>query len=186
MRFFSLMIADESRWHLDLSSDEAPLNIWLCQPIQVPHEITLHIFQEGRRVDYDQVSFAIPVVSGRLAQILEKIARDDIQRLPAIVKEDQGEWEVLNILACVDCIDHERSLITYYPSNHPEKPGKPRGVMKLVLNPTRAGTHHIFRPRDWEIAVVVSDPLRAAMAEIGVSGVEFVPVTEGETVAGTD
>jgi hypothetical protein len=121
--------------------------------------------------------FATTIVSSRLADLWQRIAGKDIQRIPADVEGDDGEWEVINIVSCVECISHEQSKITYYPDRHPEKPGKPSGVLKLVLDPDRIGDHHIFHPKDWETVTIVSDSVKRAMEEMGATGVDYWPVT---------
>jgi len=176
-RFFEVVISNGDRWHLELSAEEPPLDIWACRPIEPGRPIPLHVFQEGTRVDYERTSFAIPVVSRRFAEALCAVAPMDFQRIPAIVVEEAGEWEILNVLARPDCIDRERSAIQYYPRNHAEKPGRPRGVLQLVLDPTRVGGHSVFRPKDWEVALIVSQAAKSALDAIGATGLEFVPVT---------
>ena len=109
---------------------------------------------------------------------MEEYAEHDIQRIPAHVEADQGDWEVLNVLTRIDCIDPEKSIIQYYPPNHAENPSKPRGVVRLVLDAQRIGDHHVFRPKDWEIALIVSERVRNALKKAKVSGIEFRPVTE--------
>lgn len=82
----------------------------------------------------------------------------------------------MNVITCLDCIDYHKSIITsYYPANHPDRPGKPRGVLYLVFDANRIGSHHIFRPKGWEVELVVSDTVKNALMEIGVTGVDFVP-----------
>lgn len=175
--FFELRTADERRWHLDVSTAESPLDIWACERIPGVDPIPLHVFQDGDRVDFERTSFAIPVVSQRVAELFAEFAPNDVQRIPALVEGDDNIWEVINVVTRVDCINFNESIIQYYPPNHPEKPSKPRGVVKLVLDADRIGEHRIFRPRDWEIAFIVSLGVKEALESIGATGVEFIPVT---------
>lgn len=178
--YYQLVIADEERWHVEVEGDEAPLDIWACNWVEMPPSMRFSVNVDGRRVDYGHTGWAaIPVISRRMADSLNSIAPDDIQRLPASVAgEADGEWEVLNVLARPDCICHQKSNITYYPDNHPDKPGKPRGVIRLIIDADRVPGHHVFRPKDWEIALVVSDDVKSLLEVLGISGVEYWPVTE--------
>ncbi len=183
--FYQLAAGDnEDAWHLEVKDafeDGTVLDIWAYRGIQRlehPKRVPFKIQVDGRRIDHYDSAFCTTVVSRRLAELWQSIAGDDIQRIPAVVEGDLGEWEVINIVSCVDCIDHQRSKITYYPARHPEKPGKPRGVLKLVLDRNRIGDHHIFHPKDWEVVTIVSDTVKKAMEDMGATGVDFWPVTE--------
>lgn len=181
--YFRLTMADEDRWHLEIEehfSDGTPVDIWgysRCLAIDNPKPVPFRIQVEGTRVDYTPTAFLATVVSRRMVEVLERMAPKDIQRIPALVDGKNSEWEVINILSCVDCIDHAASLIQYYPSNHPTNPGEPRGVLRLVLEPSRIGDHHIFHPKDWQVATIVSSVVKTALEEIGSTGIEYIPVT---------
>ncbi len=183
-RYFQLSMADVPRWHLEIVEsfpDGTPLDIWAyrgCTPVENPKRVPFHVFVEGERVDYTPTAFLATVVSKRLADLWAEIFPHDIQRIPASVDGVNDDWEVINVLTCIECIDHERSRITYYPRNHPEKAGKPRGVLKLVLDPMRIGSCQIFHPVDWEVATVVSENVKQAMEACRITGVEYSPVTE--------
>jgi hypothetical protein len=179
-RFFRMVFADEERWHVTESSwDRSPFDVLACRPVEGIAPIRLRIYSDGKRVDYDVTSFSTVVVSRRFAEVVSSIAPNDIQRLPAVVEGDDGNWEVLNVIACLDCIDHQRSIITsYYPQNHPEFPGEPDGVIRLMVDRSRIGDHQVFRPKGWTVAVIVSNTVRRALREIGVTGVEFIPVSD--------
>lgn len=124
-------------------------------------------------MDYEEAKFAIPIVSRRVADYLSDIAPDDIQRVPAVLPGDPGEWELLNVLTCIDCIDHSRSTIQYYPPDHPSKPGKPRTVIWLVLEESKIRGRHIFRPKGWEVKLIVSETIKDGLQALGATGLEF-------------
>lgn len=184
-RFFRLVVGDnEDAWHLqiaELFTDGSPLDIWAygrCMRLERPKPVPFTIQVDGQRIDHYHSAFGAIVVSKRLAVQWESIAGADIQRIPAFVEGDSGEWEVINIVSCVDCIDHKRSKITYYTDKHPERPGKPRGVLRLVLDRERIGNHHIFHPKDWEVVTIVSDAVKRAMEVMQATGVDYWPVTD--------
>lgn len=72
---------------------------------------SMHIL--GKQVDYNQTAFGAMVVSHRMAESIADIAPGDVQRIPAIIDAAEGSWEVFNVLTCMDCIDHRRSVIHY-------------------------------------------------------------------------
>ncbi len=184
-QYYQLAIgADEKAWHLDIQdvfADGSPVDIWAyrgCRRLRDPKPVPFAIQVDGDRIDYYDSASCTTVVSRRLAELWERLAGDEIQRIPALVEGDSGEWEVINIVRCIDCIDHTRSKITYYPDNHPKTPGKPRGVLRLVLDADRIGHHHIFHPTDWEVVTVVSELMKRAMEDMGATGIDYWPVTE--------
>lgn len=180
MEYFEAVITEDDRWCLAVVGDVMPLNIWECIYLENPPPMRFFIYQPGEPKDFDHTGWgAIPVVSRRFADALESIAPDDIQRIPAIVEgEPDGEWEVLNVLARPDCMIHEKSKISYCPDDDPERPGKPRGVMNLTIDPERAEGHHVLRPKDWEVALIVSEEAKNLLEIIGVTGIQFWPVTD--------
>lgn len=188
-RYFELSLGpasatDDSRWHLrklDVFADGTPVDMWGyrgCKPVADPKCVPFHVFAEGTKTDYTPTAFLTTVVSKRLADLWESFGPHDIQRIPASVDGVENEWEVINILTCIDCIDYQRSKASFYPPNDPERPNKPRGFLKLVLDPVRIGEHHIFQPIDWEVVTVVSEDLKHAMQEAGMTGVQYWRVTD--------
>jgi len=170
--------ADELNWVVSEPMGEAPIDLSECKPMDASNRVRLIVYADGRRVDFNETSYCAIVASDRLADLLRRIVPSEVQFLPATVAGDDGSWSVVNVLSRVDCIDHKRSKITYYPANHAEHPGEPRGVLRLVLDPNRIGDRHFLRPRGWEVATVVSETVKRAMEDNLMTGMQFVPVTE--------
>lgn len=179
MPFYRIHFSTTAKsWFLALREDYEPIDIWKCEVAKDSGPIPFVVYANGVAVDFNIATHGIVVASARLANLLLSLDADAIQLIPAAVEGDCRQWFVVNLLARVDCIDYSLSRITTYPLNHPEKPGKPRGVLQLVLDERRIGTHHIFRCKDWEVVTVVSARVKAAMESMGATGVEYWPVTE--------
>jgi anthranilate phosphoribosyltransferase len=58
----------------------------------------------------------------------------------------------------------------------PEKVGEYRYVHGMRIDPTRVGDARIFRTWGWRIALVVSEDLKRAIEEAGLTGARFVEV----------
>lgn len=183
MAFYQLVMANDDRWTLSIQrqfSDGLPVDIWAynrCERLKDPSPVPFTIRVPGDAVDYNSTAFGCPVVSSRMAQVVDRVASNDVQLIP-VTLDAPGEWEVLNIVTCLDCIDHGRSLIQYFPEDHPEKAGKPRGVKKLIIDPNAVGDHQIFRPCDWMVVEIISESLKKELEASGVSGIEYWPVTQ--------
>ncbi|MCH7727851.1 MAG: hypothetical protein IH991_15435 [Planctomycetes bacterium] len=184
MKYFKLAMTNDERWTLAIdrvfASGES-VDIWAYSLGKVANancSVPFHQDVEGESVDFNPTAFGSIVVSTKMANVLAEFASSDIQRIPAQVQGVQGDWEVLNVLSVVDCIDHELSKIQYFPDDHPEKPEKPRGIMKLVLDSGKASGRHVFKLKDWLVATVVSEDVKVALEDAGITGVEFWPATE--------
>lgn len=143
-------------------------------PIPVPFEIAR--LNEGP-VDFNEAVHGEIIVSGRCADVIrDTLDERTYQFVPARIEESSDRWEVLNILDRVDCLDHRQSKIRYNDDDHPDKPGKPRSVERMILDPQRAEGHDLFRLQDWEVAVVASDRLKSIFERAGINGIEYWPV----------
>jgi uncharacterized protein DUF1629 len=148
----------------------------------VDRELVARVAEEGRHIEFNIAEFQVPIVSRRAGDILESMAPENVQRIPISIDKSEDDWEILNVLARVECLDRERSKIDYYP-NDPlpdedvERAGKPRGIRKLVIDPEKVGTHQIFRITDWEVAIIVSESVKDALQSAMVSGTFFICVT---------
>ena len=183
--------ADNRKWHLSVPHvlpDGSWKDVWAysrCERISPVMPLDVSVKKIGRPVDYNFASFNIPIVSARLGQIIDEIAPLDIQRIPVNMSA-VGEWEVLNVLHKVDCLDRRRSIIQYFPSDpadpeviqYPHRAGKPRGVVKLVIDPQRVHDRHIFRIQDWTVVVIISNVLKQSFESAGVTGIHYRSVVE--------
>lgn len=169
-------VADESLWYLAIATPETPIDVWESREVDPSLVVRFKVFADGKRADFNRASHAIIVASKKLGELLHLIAPKDIQLVPAEVDGDSQPWWVVNVLSCLDCIDHLRSDITYYPTDHARTPGKPRAVLKLVIDPSRVEGHHVFLPKGWEVTLIVSDTVKEAMAQAQITGAEFWPV----------
>ena len=134
----------------------------------------------GPRSEINLTWHQMCVVSTRIAEAIVETAERDIQLIPVSIAGDSDEWCLVNPLWIIDCLDHERSIITnYYPDDfeQPAKAGTPRGILRLVIDPERVGNHDLFRVKDWTMAIIVSDRLRLALEETWALGLRFEQVT---------
>jgi hypothetical protein len=132
--------------------------------------------REGNPLDFTYTDDDMPVVSSRVAQILANIAGGDIQRFPVKVDRMEEKYEIINIVACIDCLDTELSEIEWWEDGNdirPDKAGLPHVVDKLVIDPDRVGDHYIFRLSTWIHPIIVSEAVKQALEKARVSGVKF-------------
>ena len=182
VRYLQLAPSCDSRWTLSIEEhfiDGSSVDEWAyskCDFLEGARPVPFKVRVSGEVVDYNPTAFGAVVVSKRMAEIIDNVARSDVQWIPAIV-DGAGSWEVLNILTCMDCIDHQRSEIQYWPDEDPKRSRKPRGIKRLIINASAAQGHHILRPRDWMVVEVVSEELKRMLEASGITGVEYWPLT---------
>jgi hypothetical protein len=125
-------------------------------------------------------AFSILVVTERVAAAIEKVGKNEIQRIPVEVDQSRTNWEIVNPLAAVDCLDEQRSQIqSYYPPDfsRPELAGKPRGIITLRIEAQKATNHHVFRISNWMGPVIVSEQVVDAINSLNPEGCRFESVT---------
>ncbi len=189
-RFYDMVMHDDDRWSIAPKETDAggyPVDTWVYREFKLvpnPLSVELEIVEQGNVVDYCPFLETL-TVSRRMANVLSTLCPDDFQRIPAIL-DGPGEWEVLNLLHRIDCIDHVKSKIQYWPSkprwkndleHRPEKAGKPSGVIRLIIDPNKVGDHHLFVCKDWEVANIISETGKRLLEENGITGIEYWPVT---------
>jgi hypothetical protein len=170
------------RWVLDGPFDEqgSALDSWQfgdgrrVELACVPRFTLSHV---GVAVDFSQTGLGVPVVHGRVAAILERLALKDVQLLPARVEGQTEPWFILNVLRIIRCIDDARcGEVEYWKpeDGQPEKVGQYSYVHGLRVDPAKVGDAHIFRPWGWDVAIIVSDLLKQALEQEGITGMKYV------------
>jgi len=155
-----------------------PLRISLADQdviVDVHDPLRVSLRTEGIALDFTFADFEMPVVTARVAELLETICGPDIQRIAVEVPGRNSAFEIINVVPCPNCIDRQRSEVEWWTEadGRPEKLGKPRMVTKLAIDNRKVGEHHIFRPDGWVVALVVSDVVKQAIENARVSGVKF-------------
>lgn len=165
-------------WVLGLpwqSPDGSWKDVWAytrCEPVEESRPVELVVRHAGEPVDISFATFNIPVVRRSVCELIQAVAKDEVQAIPAVVRDADGEWVILNPLKEIDCLDRNRSEITYYPKDHPRLPGKPRGVLRLVVDPERAEGAHVLRLKDWSVPVIISEVVKGRLESSGVTGLQ--------------
>jgi hypothetical protein len=143
--------------------------------VEVTPPLKVSLRRKGKSLDFTYADFDMPVVTAAVGQLLADIAGSDIQRIAVRVGSRKEEYDIINIISCVPCIDTKRSEIEWWTreDERPDKIGKPRMITRLVINQKSVSGANIFRPEGWEVVVVVSDKVRKALQEAKVTGVRF-------------
>ena len=186
-RYFKLMDdrRSQTRWHLGAPVDEQEEEIdpWQFDEGRVlelgcvPH---LPLDIPGRPLDFCWAAFSILVVSDRFVRLFERLNVHEVQFIPTRIQGHEEEpWFILNPLRVIRCIDDARCAEVQYwkpEDGQPEKLGEYRVVAGLRIDPTKVGDTRIFRPWGWRVALVVSEDLKQALEQEGITGTKFIAV----------
>jgi hypothetical protein len=144
-------------------------------------KLVLRQARPGSALDFSFTTLTIPVVHGRVVSLCERLGlQKQVQFLPAQVEGQTEPYFILNALRIVRCIDDARCEEVRYwrpEDGDPDKVGQYRVVAGLRIDPSTVGDSHIFRPWGWSVALLVSERLKQAMEEEGITGTKFVEVS---------
>ncbi|MGI8982210.1 MAG: imm11 family protein [Pirellulaceae bacterium] len=147
--------------------------------VEVQPPLIVTVRSGVRPLDFTYASFDMPIVTANVAAILAAAGGLDIQRFPVLVDGQQGRHEIINVVSRVRCIDAERSDVMWWTEvdKRPDKMGTAKMITNLTIDPRRVGKQQIFRPEEWDVAIIVSDVIRKSLERENVSGVTFREVT---------
>lgn len=140
--------------------------------------LVLRQARSGDALDFSFTTLTIPVVHGRVVSLCERLGlQQQVQFLPARVVGQSEPYFILNALRIIRCIDDARCEEVRYwrpEDGDPDKVGQYRIVAGMRVDPSQVGDSHIFRSWGWSVALLVSERLKRAMEEDGITGTKFV------------
>jgi hypothetical protein len=127
-------------------------------------------------MDFTLADFDMPVLARQYVDLLQELAPDDFQRIPAQVGDLPNPFDIVNVLPSVPCLDTKRSELTYWTEadGHPHRIGEVRMVVTLKILAERVGNHHLFRIQEWPVPIIVSHAAHDILKN--ATGVELTPV----------
>lgn len=192
----------ENRWYLDTFTDgngveldgreftygrpidRGPplrMGVWNDERIietRPPLRLSLYKRMTGAPLDFTFTGENVPVVSSRVANILAAVANADIQRIPVQVEGQKESYEIINVVSCIPCVDRRRCDADWWTDadGRPEKIGEAKLMAVLAVDPTKIGNAHLLRPKEWDLAIVASGPVKEALERARVTGIRFIKV----------
>jgi len=174
--------AKPNRWYLREPRDEmgneidarifaAGNRFTVSGPLHIPLRMS------GVPVDFTFGPFEMLVVHRRVGILLEELCGDGIQRIPVRIKESH-DYEILNILEVVKCIDEQRSRIMWWTEKDHRRDlaGTYRSISRLEIDADRTEGKHLFRPYGWLVTALASDLVKTSFQRAHVTGAKFLPL----------
>ncbi|KFA94024.1 imm11 family protein [Archangium violaceum] len=147
--------------------------------LEIERPIRLSMKPAGIALEYSE-SMGIPIVHRRVVSLFERLGlQKEVQFIPVEVEGQTESWFILNALHVIRCIDDARCDEVFYrrpEDGEPDRVGQYKNVRGLKVNPEQIGGAHIFRPWGWLVVLIVSERLKRAMEEEGITGIKFIEV----------
>ncbi|WP_395814467.1 imm11 family protein [Archangium minus] len=185
--YFDFMddMSTPGRWHLRSPVDARgqrvdPWQFKKGQPLDIEGVIRFPVNPTGIALEFTLASFLIPVVHRRVVALFERLGlQKEVQFIPVEVEGQTEPWFTLNVLQIIRCIDDARceEVLYWLPEdNRPDKLGQYRNVAGLKVDPAKIGDAHIFRPWGWKVVLIVSEHVKRALEQEGITGIKFLEV----------
>jgi hypothetical protein len=123
-------------------------------------------------------TFGVPIAVLPLSIAFTSLAQNDVQILPCAVSGDCG-YAAINVLRILPCIDDALTVgIKWTADDHrSDLAGQYRRIDKLMVDPSKIPEDaQVFRMKDYQRIIIVSETMKQAMEAAGCHGAVFVPV----------
>ena len=142
-------------------------------PTQMQTARLFYRYKTKKKTDYLPGIFTFPAISNKFQDLLQRNFSDPLEFLPLeLICEPTGEidrsYRFLNILDNVSCFDWERSEYEILPASK-----MPCDVAKLAVVADSLSGRDIARMAEIRSLILVSERLREAVEEEGLTGVGF-------------
>jgi hypothetical protein len=147
--------------------------------LNIEHPIRMSVKPRGVALEFSH-ALGIPIVHRRVVSLFEQLdLQKEVQFIPVEVEGQSEPYFILNALQIIRCIDDARcDEVFYWKPEHgePDRVGQYKNVRGLKVDPAKIGDANIFRPWGWDGILIVSERVKLAMMEDGITGTEFVEV----------
>jgi uncharacterized protein DUF1629 len=174
------------RWHVstpDVDENGQEINPWQFkrgEVIKLEAAPLLHMDPPGNPLDFTLTGLTIPLVNGRVVSLFERLGFDrEVQFIPTRVEGFSEPYFLLNALRVIRCIDDARceEVLHWLPEdNRPDKVGQYRDIGGLKVDPEKIGDADVFRPWGWTVILIVSERVKQALEQEGITGTRFIEV----------
>lgn len=189
MRYFDLYdnVYIRGRWHLRMPLHEEEgreelFNTWRFKEgrlLNIEKPIRISMKPAGIPLEFSH-ALGVPIVHRRVVSLFERLGlQKEVQFIPVEVEGQTEPWFILNALRVIKCIDDARceEVLYWLPEdNRPDIEGEYRNVSGLKIDPEKLGEAHVFRPWGWKVILIVSEHVKRALEEEGITGTKFIEV----------
>ncbi|QRO02977.1 hypothetical protein JRI60_46960 [Archangium violaceum] len=167
---------------MPLGTEDEVFDTWRFhegRALDIKEPICLSVKPAGVALEFSH-SMGIPIVNRRVVSLFERLGiEEEVQFVPVEVEGQSEPWFILNALQVIRCIDDARceEVLYWRPEDgEPERVGEYRNVAGMKIDPTKVGDASIFRPWGWLVVLIVSERVKLAMEQEGITGIKFIEV----------
>jgi Immunity protein family (Imm11) len=147
------------------------------RPVRFQGPIRLPLEDPGVRLDFSMADInSLPVMHVRVASAVVELAGSDVQMIPVEIDSQPDQYYIMHVLRVLRCIDDAACKEVRYwkpEDGIAELAGTYQSVIGLRIDTSKVGDAKVFRTKNWEIALTVSEDIKDAMERLGVTGAEF-------------
>jgi hypothetical protein len=136
-------------------------------------DLEINVRQGRKALDFTLASFDMPVIAPGLANRLQVCCGHAIQLIAANVSG--MPVAIMNVLQVLDGIHETFSEITWWSAEDglPTKVDTYAAIGKLVLRRERLQGAKIFRLKNWELPLIVSETVKDLIEDAHATGIGF-------------
>lgn len=143
-------------------------------------ELVVKLRRPGRPLSITFASFELLIVDDKAKALF---SNDEVQFHPVKISgynSDTQYW-IMTIRKEIDCVDEEKSIFKKWKKNNrirPDLAGQYEEFDKLVVDKMKCKGNSIFRIKNYDIVIVVSEKLKRAIEEVLTSGLKFIDISD--------
>ena len=161
VNLFEFVEVRKGNWYIT-HPDGFPINIAKdCKKVRTKKPIVLPLYEKGKKTNLSITVLGGLVVTKKVANLLDKLAPGDFQRIPVKIEGERGSFEIINVLS--------------NPMWKPMLKWAKKNKSKIANMPT---DFQIMRVGKYPAKLVIARPLKEALEKFGVTGVTFKPLSE--------
>ena len=140
-------------------------------------ELAVEVSEKGTPLNLTMGEFEVLIADKSVAELF---LDEEILKIPiTIIGRESESYFILVIKKELDCIDREKSIFTLWEEGNdirPDLAGEYESIPKMIIDVDRTKGLDIFRIKGFNVAVIVSERIKHAFEESGLTGVKFKEV----------
>ena len=146
----------------------------------IPNRLQIRLYKDGIPMDYTtNGAFSVPVVSDKVRLQLGGVK--GLQFIPVEVsgKNVYTNFFIMVVANVVCCVDEKESVFGKFIENdpiRPDKAGQYSWFTKLIIKKDKAQNEDVFRIKNAENYIIISERVKAALEDVGATGIDLQEV----------
>jgi hypothetical protein len=171
------------RWFLSELNFDDEWDFWKyisVGKVEIPKkDLVVSLRKEGFPLDFTFADFQLMILNEKASSLLNK---DEVQLIAVNINGyiSRSPYYLTTIINEIDCVDEEKSIFDRWEIDNdirPDKAGQYKTFYKLFVKQEKCGGNHIFRLKNYNSEIIVSESLKTAFEDNKIMGVKFKKVS---------